>query len=64
MQKIANLMPVSEHFPFEVRSRLVEAAKVPVTDADPLARRRRINAVMAWARANYPQCFRQAEKAE
>ncbi len=64
MQKHADQTVVSLHFPPEVRLRLVEAAKVPVTDRDPLARRRRINAVMSWARANYPEYFRVAETAE
>lgn len=51
-------MPVSGHFPFEIRQRLVEASRVPVTEKDPMARARRINAVMVWARANHPHLFR------
>ena len=57
-------MPVSGHFPFEIRQRLVEASRVPVAEKDPMARARRINAVMVWARANHPHLFRDSTVAE
>lgn len=49
---------VSQHFPPDVRARLVEAARVPVTEADPMARVRAVDRAVAWARLRYPEMFR------
>lgn len=45
---------VSEHFPFEIRQRLVRAAATE----DPEQRVREIDAAVDWARTHYPELFR------
>ena len=49
---------VSQHFPIEIRAKLVRAAQTPVRDADPLARARAIDDVVSWARTCFPRWFR------
>ena len=49
---------VSQHFPIEIRAKLVRAAQTPVSSADPLARARAIDDVVAWSRTCFPRWFR------
>ena len=58
MQKISGWVKVSSHFPFEIRQRLVAASETPVTVWDPMARVRKIDAAVQWAKTRYPELFR------
>ena len=49
---------VSAQLPFNIRIALVNASRVPVTDANPLARIMAIEAVEARAKRDYPHLFR------
>lgn len=45
---------ISQHFPLNVRMRLVRAAQTP----DPVQRVREVDAAGEWARTHYPELFR------
>lgn len=55
-QKQANR--VSKQLPFDIRAALERAALTPVTEHDPQARVKAIEAVQARARAHFPKLFR------
>lgn len=54
MSKIPQL---SEQLPYEARMTLVKAAQTPITRADPLARRKAIDAAMERIKARFPGLF-------
>lgn len=43
--------------PPEVQRKLQAAARTPNTAADPMARTKAIDAVIAWAKRQYPEFF-------
>lgn len=50
--------PTHKALPAEVQRRLKLAALTPNTERDPMARSKEIDAVMRWARREYPEYFR------
>lgn len=50
-------LPISQHFPPEVRDSLVAAAGTPI-DLDVMARVKAIDRAAERARAKYPELFR------
>ena len=53
-------LPISNHFPPNVRDALVAASRMPI-DFDLYARVKAINQVVAKARATYPELFNHKE---
>lgn len=51
---------VSEHFPLNVRMRLVRAAQTE----NPVQRVREVDAAAEWARTHYPELFRWPAQSE
>lgn len=54
-------LPVSNHFPPEVRDALVIAAQTHTPEWNPLARVKAINRAITWSRSKYPELFRPSE---
>ncbi|MGL5117540.1 MAG: hypothetical protein ACRC7G_02450 [Beijerinckiaceae bacterium] len=54
MTNPAQLPPVSQQLPFDIRTALARAARTPVDQGDPLARVKAINEVTARAKAMAP----------
>lgn len=48
---------VSEHLPFEARTRLIRATQTRIPDDDPLARVRAIDEASTFAKTHYPRYF-------
>ena len=55
--KAAEATPLCEQLPYEARMTLAKAAQTPVTDADPLARLKAIDAAHERIRARFPELF-------
>ena len=58
MDNLTKRPPLSFQLPWEVRTALQRASQTPVSHADPLARVKAIEQVMAKARSSFPKLFR------
>lgn len=51
--------PISAHFPPMLREALVRAAKTPITEGTPMARKHAIEQVIEKAKIRYPELFKE-----
>jgi hypothetical protein len=54
-------LPVSNHFPPQIRDALVRASQTPLEPLDPLARVRAVDQAIRRARLAHPELFRPEE---